>query len=471
MSLSTLNPSASKPNEQTNGHQSADEVNAQTGIWPIPIPIIGVTGEYSAGKTLFGLTIDPSRTLIYDTEKSAESYRSLSFERKDVPTQILEDRRHRKLSPDYKPVDTFLWWREHALCIPPGKYSVIVLDTASEIESGAVDWVRNNPGYFNRTLAQYVKMSGLLWGDMKEFWKAILSDLASRCQTFVFTVHMGDVWVGDKPSGKRKPKGKSTLMELASLFLQMERKKDAKGNVPAVPSALVLKSRLAHTAIDPTTGEVRIDPVLPPRLPIATPCAIRQYMLAPPDYSKLTKAELAPEEQMTEDERAGMRLATAEAEAEREKLALEREERQRQAADRRAEQDRLNRERAATQHRQQPVTPTATPQASQNGNATPAIAAPGTPVAPAPTHSSPKCDQYALDTLVALRSELFGLMGIQGDRDKETSAWRDILAKRGVTTAKDLTREQARELSAKLKAKTEKLWEQKRGPVKPESRF
>jgi hypothetical protein len=467
MSHSTLNLSASKRDEQTSANQSAGAGAAQTDIWPIPIPIIGVTGEYSAGKTLFGATIDPFRTLIYDTEKSAESYGTLGFERKDVPAEILENRWRYQQSSDYKPIDTFLWWRKDTLTIPPGKYRVIVLDTASEIESGAVEWVRNNPGYFNRTAAQYVKMSGLLWGDMKELWKAILSDLASRCQTFVFTVHMGDVWVGDKPSGKRKPKGKSTLMELASLFLQMERKKDAKGNMPAVPSALVLKSRLAHTAIDPTTGEVRIVPVLPPRLPIATPVAIRQYMLAPPDYSKLTKAELAPEEQMTEDERAGMRLATAEAEAERERFALEREERLRQAAERRAERERAERERAASQQRQQAAVVPAAPQASQNGTPAAAISAPPTHTTP----SSPKCDQSALDTLAALRSELFGLLGIQGDREKETAAWRDIMAKRGVSSACDLTQVQARELSAKLKAKNENLWEQKRGPAMPESRF
>jgi hypothetical protein len=151
-------------------------------------------------------------------------------------------------------------------------------------------------------------------------------------------------------------------------------------------------------------------------------------------------------------------MATAEAEAERERYALEREERQRVAAQRRAE-----RERAAAAASQAAAS-RPQPQALQNGAAPPT---PGTASAPA----SAKCDQAALDTLAALRSELFGLMGIQGERAKETAAWRDILAKRGVTTAKDLTQEQARDLSAKLKARCEKLWEAKRGPAMPESTF
>lgn len=278
-------------------------------LWPQPIEIVGLTGEYASGKTLFGLTIDPKSTLVFDTEKSTGSYSSLGFERIDIPAKM------QALYPKgYKPIDTFNWWWNFVKALPPGKYRVIGLDTASEIESGLADWVTANPGYFGRTAAQYVKMSGVMWGDVKELWKAILSDLAARCETFYFTTHLTNVWAGDKPlPGKRKAKGKETLMELASLYLHMERRPDAQGNRPAKPAALVLKTRLAHTGIG-ADGEIQILPVLPPRLPVATPAAIRKYMETPPDYSALKPEEQAPEHSLTADERELLALARAEAE-------------------------------------------------------------------------------------------------------------------------------------------------------------
>ena len=278
-------------------------------LWPQPIEIIGLTGEYASGKTLFGLTIDPKHTLVFDTEKSTGTYSGLGFTRVDLPAEM-----QRAFPKGYKPIDTFQWWWNYVKALPPGKYRVIGLDTASEIESGLADWVSANPTYFGRTAAQYVKMSGVMWGDVKELWKAILSDLAARCETFYFTTHLTNVWAGDKPlPGKRKAKGKETLMELASLYLHMERKPDAQGNRPAKPAAIVLKTRLAHTVLR-DDGEIQILPILPPRLPAATPAAIRQYMNTPPDYSALKPEEQAPEHAMTEDERALLALSTAEAE-------------------------------------------------------------------------------------------------------------------------------------------------------------
>lgn len=328
-------------------------------LWPQAIPLIGLSGEYQSGKTLFGLTItDPAQMLVYDFEKSSESYHSLGFTRIDVPAQML------KVHPKgYKPTDTYQWWRQHVTTIEPGKYRVIMVDPASDIESGVTEWVRANPSYFGHTPAQYIKMSGLLWGDMKELWKVILADLASRCETFVFTVHMGDAWSGDKPTGRRKPKGKSTLMELASLFLQLERRADAKGNVPVLPSAVVLKSRLVHMKID--KGQVRMVPSLPPRLPVATPEAIRAYMLSPPDYSKLAKEERVPEQSLTEDDRAAVKLATAEATAETERLRLERLDKEQQAEQRRREAAEARDRAKAAQQAATPATAPATVPAAQ----------------------------------------------------------------------------------------------------------
>jgi hypothetical protein len=374
----------------------------------------------------------------------------------DIPAEL-----HRQHPRGYKPIDVFVWWLESVRAIPAGKFRVIALDVANDIETGAVDWVRANPQYFSRTAAQYLKMSALVWGDMKELWKTILADLASRCETFVFTTHMGDVWAGDKPSGKRKPRGKPTLMELASLYLKMERPKDAKGNQQPVPSAVVLKSRLAHTKIDPASGAVEIVPALPPRLPAATPQAIRNYLLQPPDYARLSKEERAPEETITDDDRAQLRLQTAEAEAEAARLQLEKMERQERALCEAKE-----RREAAPVAAAPPRLVTTSP--PPVGPAQPAPAAPPQANAapapdPTPATPTPPINNQQLLQLQGLRSEFFTLAGVAGDQDRQRELWGVILTKRGVTTARDLSEPQAVELIANLTARVEHLHEEKRG--------
>jgi len=297
---------------------AAAKETSEMNVWPKPIEVIGVTGEYMSGKTLFALTIDPSRTLIFDTEKSSGGYAAdLGATRIDIPGELMRAKKQ-----DFKPLDVFLYFRQAVKKIEPGKYSVIALDTVSEVESGLADYVSANPAEFGRTAAQYIKMQGLMWGDVKELWKAILSDLASRCQTFVFTSHMTSVWAGDKPiPGKRKPKGKETLMELASLYLHLERKPDATGSIPSKPSATILKTRLS--SFIPGPEGIEIVPTLPPRLPEATPAAIRRYMSAPKKPEAYDKSELAPVETMTEDDRLLIRLATAEAERDAAAMSLQ----------------------------------------------------------------------------------------------------------------------------------------------------
>ncbi|HZZ79641.1 MAG TPA: AAA family ATPase [Gemmataceae bacterium] len=289
-------------------------------IFDKPIPIIGVTGEFESGKTRFALSLCPGpETLIYDTECSSEAYEEIGARRIDVPAEMLK-----RLPNGFKPIDTFQWWYSNVLSIPPGKFRVIALDVAEDIEGGLADWVWENPLQFNHTRAQYLKMSGLYWGDVKAYWKSILLNIRSRCEIFVFSVHTAAVWGGDnKPiAGKTRPKGKSTLMELATLFLHIERPLRADGSKPEVPSARVLKSRLSHNKI--VNGSLVTKSILPPNLPQATPEAIRAYIARPADYSNLDVKELAVPVELSADDRAAIKLATAQAEADTERLRLER---------------------------------------------------------------------------------------------------------------------------------------------------
>lgn len=417
---------------------------ATAPLWPQPIPVIGLTGDYASGKTLFGLTICPGgSTRVYDTEKSSESYQTLGFDRVDVPQEMLA-----RFKGRHKPVDTFQWWRDHVRSIEPGRFRVVMLDTVSEIESGIYDYVFAHPEEFGRTRAQYMKSSALVWGDVKELWKSILSDLASRCETFVFAAHLRQVWAGNAPTHKKAPKGKSTLEELASLYLWLERKADSKGNVPAVPSAIVRKSRLAHTRVAPDGG-VEIVPALPPRLPVATPAAIREYQQTPPDYARLADGERAPEEVLSDDDRAELRARTAEAEADAERLRLER-------LDREERRKRPREGRAVASPSSEPEREGGEPGELARPAPAPLARPAESRAQPAEEHASPvllddglPVTEEQLERMAELRAELFEVQGIE-DAQVIGEKWSAILGRRGVTSARFLTEAQAGELIATL---------------------
>ena len=398
-------------------------------LWQQPIEVVGLTGEYASGKTLFALSIAPGKdTLIYDTEKSSGTYQSLGFDRVDVPAEML---RHKPAG--YKPIELFTWWRDHVRSIQPGQYRVIVLDTVSEIESGLVDYVRKNPGEFGYTPAQFAKADALVWGCVKDFWKAILSDLAARCETFAFTSHLRNDFAGGRPTGKKSPKGKDTLMELASLYLWMERAKDKKGNVPDVPAAEVVKTRLATITV--ADGKVDTRPTLPPRLPIATPTAIRAYMADPPDYQHLKAGERAPEREMSVAEMESLRLAVAEAERDTESMRLAW---QQQAMDAAA------RARSMTTVMTAPAASAATP--STNGHpATATAPVPADLVAPAAAMISE--GEEILQEQMDKIAHLYRVLTANG---MPREAYVAALAKRGVKTAGLMNRSQAAEFIGAL---------------------
>lgn len=277
-------------------------------LWgEIEIPIIVGTGEFGQGKTVFGLSICPgAQTLVYDNEGSSLSYRSIGFSHVDMAAELA-----RKYPNGYTALNRYEWWRADAINRGrSGKFRVLMVDPASEIEDGLAEHVRKNARKFNLTEGQIAKSPGLFWGAMKRAWQQDLDFLRTFYECVYLVVHMRDEFKGNGPTGKREPKGKETLFQLASLFLQFERPKDATGQVSAIPAAKVLKSRLAKPVFT-ADGELQIVPVLPPRMPTATPLALRRYIAQPPDYSKLAPDELDPEKQMTEAEKLQMQAQIA----------------------------------------------------------------------------------------------------------------------------------------------------------------
>jgi hypothetical protein len=387
-----------------------------TPLWPQPIPIFGITGEYQAGKTWCGISIspDPKRLRVYDFELSAAPYHSLGFDYVDVPKVMAA-----KFPRGPKPVDVWNWWLDDVSALEPGRFDVILVDPITDLERGLTDWVTANPTKFGHTAQQYTTMSGIMWGDLKDYWKLILSTrVATKCETFAFVAHLGDEFKGKQHTGKRVPKGKDTLIELASLYLWLSREKRPDGSRPSVPSAEVLKSRLSHLTMGPDGPEIR--EALPPRLPVATPKAIRHYLLNPPDYTNLKPEERAAERVLTADDRLRMELARAEADRD-----------------------------AAMARGTTSVTPSATsaPPASPPPQPPPPPPVSPEPVPEATSHAGPSDAQ--LSEIVVIRNcVIAGKTGLATEEERQ-AAWVEFLSKDyGVTSARQFTPEQAAEFIA-----------------------
>jgi len=308
----------------------------KTGVWgvnshgeEVTIPVLGVTGKFQSGKTLFCLSIAPggNRTRCYDFELSAAGYRGLGYDYVDVPAEM----RKQWGEKEYKPIDMFRWWRQDILAIEPGKYEVIAVDPITDIESGIVDYVTADYASYGFSSSKaFVATGGIFWKAVKEFQKRLLADLASRCEVFAFTSHLRRDWVNGKPTRKEKPGGKVTLMELASLYLWLEREPDEHGKVPAKPNCrMKLKDRVSYTSFDPETMEPVIAPYLPPAFKECTPNQIRSYLAKPADYAKLKPNErVKPDDPPSEIERLELEREIADAKAKAEETALERLQRQ-----------------------------------------------------------------------------------------------------------------------------------------------
>lgn len=338
-STKSTTPAKEKPAQSTTA--AASPTN-NPGLWcGIEIPIIGVSGEKGEGKTLFASSIDPENTAMCDLEDSSASYNLPFAKRWSLYEEMLK-----KFNRVPTPLECFEWFRNLITDeIKPGQFRVLAVDPITDIEQGMVDWVQANPEKFGHTKNQYEKAAGIMWGDVKSYWKMLLGIVATKVETFVFTAHMGAVWKGNQPvDGKRKAKGKETLFELASLYLQVERPIDAQGKRPDKPSARVLKSRLAVSKV--VDGEVSHVPILPPYLQVATPKRIREYIKNPPNYAKLKESEIAPPEQMSDDDRLLIQAQIAEDKRVEAEANLSRMEQMKRAAE---EQTRLKKEREAQQ--------------------------------------------------------------------------------------------------------------------------
>ena len=264
-----------------------------------------VSGEFGCGKTLFALTTGHpmEKVVIFDVENSAYQYEDMGFDRVDLLALVKEEK------SDWKPEDLWEVFVREIQSLETGRYDVIALDPISELEQGLTTWLGQHPEEMGKTRAQYQKSGGLFWGDVKSLEKRVLLDIASKCEMLIITAHMRDRWKGQRPTGDRERKGKTTLTEVADLELVLKRTGEQ-----VIPSALVAKMRwIWINPKDPTD----IRPALPPRLDVATWKAIRAYSENPPKWDSLKPEEkVQKQELLSEDERLILKAEIARGQAE-----------------------------------------------------------------------------------------------------------------------------------------------------------
>ena len=286
--------------------------------------VVGLTGAKWSGKTIFSLSIAPGkqpeghpfaggdRTLYFDFEKSGGSYEIEGCHRVDVPVEL----RKKFGLGVYKSIDVFKWFQEQVMAVPAGKYDCIIADPWTDIEDGLMQFVRQNHDLFGFTAAQFAKMEPVAISCAKKYAKQAILDMAARCKVMCFVAHEKGEWKGGRPTGKMVSKGFDTLYEVTSLYLKMEREQPQPGEKPKPPSAVVLKERLSYNKINPKDLSIDWIQVIPGRLPVATPEAIRKYVEHPVGKRKegMKPEEIYEEKGLSEDEKL---LIAAEMEANR----------------------------------------------------------------------------------------------------------------------------------------------------------
>lgn len=426
------------------------------------IPVVGVTGEIGSGKTLFLLDIDPENTIYYDFELSGATY-DFPGERVDVGAEMLK-----KYPTGYSPVAVYDWWVEHVMNLPKGKYSVIAVDTIGDLEDGLAEYVKSKYRDFGYSSAQsFQKTGGIFHKEVRSYWKTVLVNVSARCETFAFSAHLRNVWEDGEPTKKREPVGKRTLMELASMYFWLERQyvKNGKVHHADEPSGKKLKGRLVARL---ETG--KWSQVLPDRMPICTPDAIRNYVANPVGSRKPKNTELVDVEDAPDNELEALRLkaliAQREAEAKREanelfaasQAAIDRKKAKEAAADESVKPSPKPEPEPEPEPEPKPepeapaADPPSGPELRDAADAAEAAIArreakakEELPAQPAPSseEGDPESTSASEDSLRQLR-ELKTKLELNNDK------WRAILARFRVKTAHDLSEDDVQQLIVKL---------------------
>lgn len=253
--------------------------------FPFPFSgLVHVTGPKGVGKTTFAITAtkDPGRLAFLDLERSGAGFHAqLQFGAyHDVVGEL-----------GLLATGEDLYYRFVGLVesLEPG-WDVIVLDNVEPLENALEAAILAQPQRFGLTPGQMQSMPALKWGPYKDRYRQVLLTLLSKAELVVVTSHLKPVWAGSKPvPGLFRPKGKETLVQLASLSIWLQHHA-----AWPPPNGLVMYSRMTRLALGPEGPEPRT--VLPLKLTPATWARIRQYMAQPYDPDHPRPEEIPSEE-------------------------------------------------------------------------------------------------------------------------------------------------------------------------------
>lgn len=276
----------------TNYARNVGEINSLS-----PIPFIWAYGARGAGKSTLASMIHPAApgeratTLYFDLEMGNTSRANqMAMQYCDLISLAAQ------MFPDgYRPIQIFEIWWSIISQLPPGLFSITVIDPISELEEGLKEYVETNYSDFKRGPGEYTKNRSAFWDDVKTLLKTILTDVATRVQTVVGISHLRVAWEGNRPSpsGRMEPKGLKVWEELASIALWLDR----------IPNQRAPRARVDKCRIDRLNwskqdefGTPEILPMLPPTMPVCDIPTIKRMMATPVtsfSQEEMTELDLA----------------------------------------------------------------------------------------------------------------------------------------------------------------------------------
>lgn len=254
-----------------------------------------VTGHFGVGKSTFAAQFDNPASvafLDFDGGKSRNLNDMLHF---GAWFPVLELAAAKK-GANYTDQDLFNVFTEILNGMPAGRFNTAILDNIGPMEAAFAAEVKRSPATYGCNPAN---VSAGRYGGANPGVKFLISRViaalnAKGITTIVVTAHVGAVWINGVPVlNKFNAKGSEAWQQAALMTLAL-----VPGNGVA-PAGIVIKEAFGQMEFDAEKGDFTPKRVLPTKLPVATPAAIREYIANP-----ISDRPALPEEIATEEEKA-----------------------------------------------------------------------------------------------------------------------------------------------------------------------
>jgi len=268
------------------------------------------TGAVGIGKTTAAISVLPpskvSRLLVVDTEDGTVDMQDVGFEvirmeRRFENTDILGNMARGKLPwVDERGKQAMAQYYDDLIDrldkkLRDGAFDAIVLDTVEIAEAAitaAVESGRRKFGWGGNRAYGRMEVEGV-----RPLYRGLFQAIEARgVKDIILCSHLKPRWHDDHPvPGAVKPGGRLKLLSRLSTFMfWLVPGNDASG----APAAIVMKARYGQMMPHPTEDRWVTQRILPPRIPVFSWDAVRNYAENPADFNNLKPGEV-----LSEDER------------------------------------------------------------------------------------------------------------------------------------------------------------------------